>query len=276
MMKDIKLSAVTVTYFSELSLIRSLLFSLALAAGKLFAEKGYRTEYFIVDNSDDQDYFWDLELLCNEFFDTDFLSLHMIRAAKNLGFGGGNNIVLDRLDSEFHLIVNPDVMLEMRALCNAVDFLEKNSDVGVVSPRIMEAGFEFGHVIKTYPDCFTLFLRYAGIEALNKFFSARLEHYACNHLREAASKDVLLAGGCFLLMRKYLFERINGFDDHFFVYFEDYDLSIRIAAYGKIAYVPKVRIVHMGGHTGSKSLKHHLLFAVSAIKFFSRHGWKLW
>jgi|TARA_B110000902_G_scaffold262173_1_gene338471 GT2 family glycosyltransferase len=275
-MQGIKVSAVTVTYFSDLALMRSLLLSLEAAAVKLFAEHGYRCEYVIVDNSADDDYFWRLETLCYVFFNTDYLSIHIIKASKNLGFGGGNNLVLDRLDSEFHLVVNPDVMLEQDALCRAIEYLKNNNDVGMVSPRIIDAGFEFAHVIKAYPDCVTLLLRYAEIPMLTKWFAARLGRYACANLTGDSNKDVQLAGGCFLLMRTYLFEKLNGFDDFFFVYFEDFDFSIRISQYAKIAYVPAVRITHMGGHAGRKTLKHHLLFAVSALKFFYRHGWKLW
>jgi GT2 family glycosyltransferase len=275
-MQGRKVSAVTVTYFSDLALIRPLLLSLEAAAAKLFSEHGYRCEYFIVDNSEDDDYFWRLEILCYAFFNTDYLSIHIVRASKNLGFGHGNNLVLDKLDSEFHLVVNPDVMLEQYALCRAIEYLEKNNDVGMVSPRIMGTAFEFAHVIKTYPDYFTLLLRYVEVPILSKWFSKRLARYRCVHLRGGANKDVQLAGGCFLLIRTYLFQKLHGFDDYFFVYFEDFDFSIRTSQYAKIAYVPEVRITHMGGHTGNKSLKHHLLFTISAVKFFRRYGWKLW
>jgi GT2 family glycosyltransferase len=271
-----KVSAVTVTYFSDLALLKPLLLSVEVASAKLFAEHGYRCEYFIIDNSADEDYFWRLELLCYAFFNIDYLSIHVIRAAKNLGFGGGNNLVLGELDSDFHLVMNPDVTLEPLALCRAVEYLEKNSDVGMVSPRIVDINSVSSHVIKTYPDCFTLFLRYIEIPMLTRSFSARLKRYACSHLVDDSCKDVHLAGGCFLLIRTYLFEQLNGFDDHFFVYFEDYDFSIRILDYAKIAYVPEVKITHVGGYVGKKNLKHHWFFSVSALKFFFRHGWKLW
>jgi GT2 family glycosyltransferase len=148
-----KLSAVTVTYFSDLALIRPLLLSVEAAAAKLFTKHGYRCEYFIIDNSDDEDYFWRLEILCYAFFNTDYLTIHMIRAPKNLGFSGGNNLVLDKLDSEFHLVVNPDVMLEQLALCRAIEYLKKNTDVGIVSPRIMDAGFELRSILIVLHCC---------------------------------------------------------------------------------------------------------------------------
>lgn len=275
-MADKNISAVTVTYFSDLSLIRPLLVSTEAAAGKLYAKHGYGVEYYIIDNSADEDYFWRLEMLCYDFFDNDHLSLHIVRAPKNLGFGGGNNLVLNRLDSEFHLVINPDVTLEPLALCRAMEYLEKNADVGMVSPKIVDASSISPHVIKRYPDCLTLFLRYAEIPMLSKFFSSRLERYACSDFVDESSKDVQIAGGCFLLIRTHLFKKLKGFDDHFFVYFEDYDFSLRVLEFTKIAYVPDIKITHMGGFVGGKSFRHHWYFSISAIKFFFRHGWKLW
>jgi GT2 family glycosyltransferase len=270
------ISAATVTYFSDLAQIKLLLLSVETAAAKIFIEYEYQCQYFIIDNSNNDDYFWRLEKLCYDFFDTDYLSIHIIRAVKNLGFGAGNNLVLSRLDSQFHLVVNPDVVVDPFAFCRAIEYLEKNTDVGMVSPQIIDAGFEFGHVIKNYPDCFTLFLRYAEIPLFTKRFSPRLEKYRCAHLGGEPSKDVMLAGGCFLLVETSLFKKLNGFNEDFFVYFEDFDFSIRVAEYTKIAYVPAIRIIHMGGDTGHKAVRHHLLFAISSIKFFALHGWKLW
>lgn len=270
-----KISAATVTYFSDLTLVETLLSSVKAAVDKMFIEHQYRCEYFIIDSSHDDYYFWRLETVCNNFFDTDCLSIHIIKASKNVGFSAGNNLVLSKLDSEFHLVINPDVAVELVSFCRAIEYLEENSDVAVVSPRIMDAGFEFGHVIKTYPDYFTLFLRYAEIPLLTKRFTSRLERYACCDLREKSCKDVKLAGGCFLFTRTSLFKKLNGFDEAFFVYFEDFDYSIRAAKYTKIAYVPEIRIKHLGGYVGRKGPRHHWLFFISSIKFFKRHGWKL-
>jgi len=67
---------------------------------------------------------------------------------------------------------------------------------------------------------------------------------------------------------------IGGFADAFFLYFEDFDLSLRAAAAGRLAYVPSVRIVHHGGHAARKGLRHVFLFVGSAMTFFGRHGWR--
>ena len=84
----------------------------------------------------------------------------------------------------------------------------------------------------------------------------------------------MLLGGCFLLVEARTLKAVNGFDERYFLYFEDFDLSIRIGKLGKLAYVPGVRITHSGGHTASKGLWHIWNFLISGIRFFSTHGWR--
>ena len=66
----------------------------------------------------------------------------------------------------------------------------------------------------------------------------------------------------------------GGFDPRFFLYFEDYDLSLRVARKTRIAYVPAVKVVHHGGHAARKGLRHIGLFVRGAATFFRLHGWK--
>jgi GT2 family glycosyltransferase len=274
-MTPIAMSAVTVTYFSDLSLLRALLWSVYKAAGELHERTGSTFTFYIIDNSQDNDYFWGLESLFFEVKDNDFFTLHIHKPKKNLGFSGGNNFVIDRLVSDLHLVINPDVIVESNSLCMVEKYFRENENVAMIAPKIVN-GVGVKHSIKTYPDSFTLLLRYLDLPFLNRFFAARLGRYQCDHLAGETDGDVSLAGGCFLVLKTKVFKELKGFDDHFFMYFEDYDLSIRVRSYGNIAYVPDVKIEHMGGFVGEKTIKHHVFFAVSALKFSMRHGWKLW
>jgi len=83
----------------------------------------------------------------------------------------------------------------------------------------------------------------------------------------------MLLSGCFLLVETRTLKVVNGFDERYFLYFEDFDLSIRIAQLGKLVYAPEVRITHSGGNTSSKGLWHVWRFLISGIRFFNTHGW---
>jgi GT2 family glycosyltransferase len=269
------ISAVTVTYFSELSVLRALLISVYNSSEKMFLASGSTFVYYIVDNSDDEEYFWQLETLFFEVEDNHFFSIHMCRAPENLGFSGGNNFIMHKLDSDYHLIINPDVIVQSDTLLIASQYLTDNQDVVMVSPEVVN-GPTVKHVIKSHPNALTLLLRYLDITYLNHMFEARLSDYQCDHLQYEEDKSVLLAGGCFMLLRAKAYVALGGFDQRFFMYFEDYDLSIRARELGKIAYVPSVKISHMGGYVGKKSIKHHVFFFLSSLKFSVLHGWKLW
>jgi GT2 family glycosyltransferase len=78
-----------------------------------------------------------------------------------------------------------------------------------------------------------------------------------------------------MVLRTALFRRIGGFDPRFFLYFEDYDLSLRVGREAAVAYVPSVRIVHHGGEAARKGRRHVAWFVRSAWRFFATHGWKL-
>ena len=88
--------------------------------------------------------------------------------------------------------------------------------------------------------------------------------------------DPPIISGCFMLFRTALLQRLGGFDARYFLYFEDYDLSLRAHELTRVAFVPDVRVVHHGGGASRKGMKHIRLFGVSAFRFFNRFGWRLW
>ena len=272
---DLKsISAATITYFSDLAMIEELLKSVQTAASELFNVHRAGLNYFIVDNSDDETYFNRLDSRVSGVFNTDSLCVHIFRAKKNLGFGGGNNLILGQLHSRYHVIINPDVTLKRWSLSNAFEYLERNDGVAMITPRIDESKYA-RHVAKMYPDCFTLALRYIDLPFLNYAFKKRLKKYNCENIVADNVVEVEQVGGCFFFIRTALFKALDGFDDKYFMYFEDFDLSIRVRRLGSIVYHPDVVITHEGGGVGRKNIKHHIYFIRSAIRFYCCYGWKL-
>jgi GT2 family glycosyltransferase len=77
-----------------------------------------------------------------------------------------------------------------------------------------------------------------------------------------------------MLCRTAALKAVSGFDEGYFLYFEDFDLSLRIAKIGELAYVPAMRIKHAGGHAARKGRAHIGMFVRSAMRFFNTHGWR--
>jgi hypothetical protein len=193
----------------------------------------------------------------------------------NVGFGRANNLALARADSDFHLVMNPDVELDPDALRAALAALAAHPDVGMVAPSVTGDDGERQYLCKRYPSVWVLFLRGFAPQALRRRHAAALSRYEMRDvIADRYVPDIPLASGCFMLARTALLKRIGGFDARFFMYFEDYDLSLRLRREARIAYVPQARIVHHGGEAARKGSRHVAWFITSAWRFFRRHGWR--
>lgn len=191
----------------------------------------------------------------------------------NVGFGRGHNLALARSASDLHLILNPDVEMAPEALANALAYLEAHPGVGALTPSVRGAGGEREYLVKAFPTPGVLLVRGFVPRFLHAPFRKALDAYELRHLDwEAEQSPVTIASGCFLLCRRSVLEAVKGFDPGYFLYFEDFDLTLRLSRVTTVAYCPQVRIVHHGGRAASKGLRHVAWFAKSARRFFATHG----
>jgi GT2 family glycosyltransferase len=198
------------------------------------------------------------------------------RGQGNVGYGRGHNVALEGSAADYHLILNPDAILEPDTLAEALRFLSANPDVGLLTPEVRGAEGERQYLCRRYPSVLVLFLRGFAPGWLKRRFQPLLDRY---ELRDRMDTDVLpdvpLASGCFMFARREELAAVGGFSPEYFLYFEDYDLSMRMRRRSRIAYVNRVRIVHHGGEAAKKGRTHVRLFLASALRFFRTHGWKI-
>ena len=194
----------------------------------------------------------------------------------NVGYGRANNLAIERVQTDFHLIMNPDVELEAAALREALAAARAHPDVGMLAPSVYGEDGHLQYLCKRYPSVWVLFLRGFAPGVLRRKFASAIEHYEMRDvIADSFVPSVPLASGCFMLARTQVLARVGGFDPRFFMYFEDYDLSLRVGREAKVAYVPQARILHHGGEASRKGWRHVAWFVSSAWRFFARHGWKL-
>jgi hypothetical protein len=202
----------------------------------------------------------------------------------NVGFGRGHNLVLrggDAAAVDMHLVLNPDALLAVDALTLGLAWMRDTPACGMAAPCGTGPDGSPLFLCKRYPDVLTLLLRAAAPAAVRKRFAARLARYELRDIvGEAAEQPALgvpLASGCCMLLRRGAIRHTDGFDPAFFVYFEDYDLSLRLAQGGtwRIDYLPSMRLVHFGGNAARKNWTHISMFIAGAVRFFNKHGWKL-
>jgi GT2 family glycosyltransferase len=270
----VKLSATVVTYRPDIAVLERSIASLAVAVLRA-REVGLVSQavLYIVDNGP-ADALGPIAEAAKSFATAG--TLEILHGHGNVGYGCANNLVLPRLDSDAHLVMNPDVELDRDTLIAAVEELQVDQRIGAVAPAVRGPLGERQYLCKRYPSVWVLFLRGFAPAFVRKWFSAPLDRYEMRDLADdRAAVPVPLASGCFMLVRTALFRRVGGFDPRFFMYFEDYDLSLRIGRHGQVAYVPQARIVHYGGEASRKGLRHVAWFVRSAWRFFAIHGWKI-
>jgi len=255
-----------VTFNPDFSELKKTLNSLQLALAGLAGEAYTIT---IVDNSPSNEV---ASFLLRGYSD---LPVKLIQGQGNIGFGRAHNLAM-RHTGEFHLILNPDIQLDPDALVNALAFMSTNKHCGLLSPYAAWPNGQRQYLCKRYPTAFDLLLRGFAPPAIRSLFSRRLSRYELQtETQNGVYWNPPIVSGCFMFFRNSILKETRGFCEKFFLYFEDFDLSVRSNEITDSAYVPTVRVVHAGGHASKKGFWHIMIFIQSAITFYRIHGIKL-
>lgn len=269
---DDALSISIVTYHPDVVLLAQTFTSLNAAFGCLRESRPrLRISVSLVDNGG----LPDLSAV-REMLDRMDIAFHVLSGHGNVGYGRGHNLAIGQAQSRCHLVLNPDIDLEPSALAAALDFLDAHPDVGLLTPRIDDDAGHVQYLCRRYPALIDFFVRGFLPRTLRKHFNRRLSRL---EMRDEIDEsrvvwDPPIVSGCFMLFRTDTLKRLRGFDPRYFLYFEDYDLSLRTSRLARIAYVPAVGVVHHGGGAARKGFAHVRLFVTSAFRFYNRFGWK--
>lgn len=273
---DNSLTISIVSYYSPMAQLVPTVASLAAALKALHARYPEAPLLvYLVDNSEDgiisaRDYEQLQELL--QAADT---PLSLIQGNGNLGYGRAHNLAIKTSRAHYHLILNPDVTMSEDTLWRGMEMLASGDEVVAVSPMANTPDGERQHLCKRYPSVSLLLLRGFLPTLLRARFAARQASYEMHELSDAEpTVGIPIISGCFMLCKREALAQVGGFDERYFLYFEDFDLSLRLHKVGQLAYVPAMNIVHAGGNTASKGLRHILLFLRSGLRFFNRWGWR--
>lgn len=192
----------------------------------------------------------------------------------NVGYGAGHNLVIRAATTPAHLVLNPDVELDANALLTGLATLALPGVVllGAVGS---DGDGKPGYLSKRMPSVWTFFLRGFAPAWLKRPFDAQLAHYEYRDLPTDRVSDVILVSGAFMLCRTEALLAVGGFDERYFLHFEDLDLSLRLKRQGRVVSDPQVTLIHHGGNSASRGLAHLRVFVRSGLRFFNTHGWRL-
>ncbi len=193
-----------------------------------------------------------------------------LKSPKNGGFGYGHNLAMRKFakDSEFFLICNPDIYFEPSQLDQLIN-IAKHREEGLFSPKICYPNGKNQYGQRLLPTPLNLFTR----RFLPTLADKLDETYLLKHMHFDKPSFVPVCSGSFMLFRSKALLALKGFDDRYFMYMEDFDLSRRCAVQFSNCYVPDITVYHehaQGSYRSSKLLKCHIQ---SAIKYFNKWGW---
>jgi GT2 family glycosyltransferase len=202
---------------------------------------------------------------------TNFPWVKLLINPSNLGFGAAHNKVLPLLNSDYHAIINPDIVLCEDSLGILSNFLEQNSQAVLAVPRVLNINGSEQHLPKLKPAFKYLLAR--RLIAISSRARALNTQYTRSDEDLAQPTVIANASGSFMVIRTSIFKQLSGFDERFFLYFEDNDLSLRAAKLGELYFCPQTAVVHGYAQSWTHNLLAFKRLIVSMFRFFGKHGW---
>lgn len=200
----------------------------------------------------------------------------LLRTKENLGFTGGNNVGIRyglEKNVDYVMLINNDTEVDKNLLTQLIDTFEKNPDCGIVSPKIYFAkGHEYHTDAYAEKEKGNVLWYAGGFVDWQNVFNVHRGVDEVDHGQYDKEEKITFATGCCLLTSSDILRKVGLFDDRYFLYFEDGDISQRVQRAGyAIVYQPKAYLWHItaasGGGSGSVLhdyflTRNRLLFAV--------------
>ena len=201
--------------------------------------------------------------------------VQIIENGRNLGFAAGVNRAVERTQSRYIFLLNPDAIVKAGALRNLVDFMEAHSQCALAGPRIYEADGGVAESCGEFDTWVGAFLRssaWGDLPPLKRFANAA----ALRRWDYSSERQVDLVIGAVLMLRRSVFEAVGGFDERFFMYHEEVDLAKRVRGAGYEAwFVPSAQATHSGqGSSGGRGVESYK--QRSRRKYWIKHHGLLW
>ncbi|GGA63230.1 glycosyl transferase family 2 [Flavobacterium palustre] len=192
----------------------------------------------------------------------------------NPGFGAAHNIAIKKaieIGSEYHFIINPDIYFEGDVITPMVEYMKNDVAIGMLMPQVLNVDGSVQHLPKLLPSPLSIVKR--KIKKPTGIYQKFINEYELRQIPKDQIYNAPVLSGCFTLLNLDAIKQVGMYDDAFFMYFEDWDLSRRMHQKYKTIYYPKVSVVHEYESGANKSSKLFKIFINSAITYFNKWGW---
>lgn len=192
----------------------------------------------------------------------------------NSGFGVAHNQAITKaiaFGAEYHFSVNPDIYFNEDVIGEMVDYMQRNKDVGMLMPQILNEDGSIQHMPKLLPSILSIFIR--KFKKPYFYYKKFIDQYELRFINDDIIYNAPILSGCFTLLNLEAIKEVGMYDPKFFMYFEDWDLSRRMHQKYRTIYFPKVSVYHGYESGANKNSKLFKIFINSAITYFNKWGW---
>ncbi|MCQ2188718.1 MAG: glycosyltransferase family 2 protein [Paludibacteraceae bacterium] len=192
---------------------------------------------------------------------------------KNLGYGGGHNVAIKKAianESSYHLVINADVCFEKGVIPAVTNYMEENTDVAMVQPNVLYPNGQQQYTVRMLPTPANLIFRRFLPESWGEKMNDR---YLLKFNDHKSEMNIPYHHGCFMFFRVKCFETVGLFDERFFLYPEDIDITRRMHKHFRTMFWPGAVVTHKHGAASYKNNKMLLIHIKNMIKYFNKWGW---
>ncbi|MDO8260349.1 MAG: glycosyltransferase family 2 protein [Candidatus Magasanikbacteria bacterium] len=197
---------------------------------------GLSYEIIVVDNNSGDG--------VGELLQSEKLAVKFIQSSENNGMGAGNNIGFKVAQGKYFVAINPDTLVATDTFKILFDYMEKNSDVGVVAPQLLNPDKTIQNSCFRWYSLLTPVYRRLPLDKF-KFAQKDIDRFLMADYDRKKMREVDWLMGSFLFCRAEVLKKINYFDERYFMYFEDTDLCRTFWKEGwRVVYFPEAKVIH--------------------------------
>ena len=198
-------------------------------------------------------------------------TVRVIRREKNVGFGAGHNTVLPGLASDYHFILNPDILLRDDTLSDLAEWMQAHPAAVMARPRLC---FPDGRVqVLPLRRCSLRPMVYRQLSFLS-FWKKYNDAYVMAGEDLTVPRQIEFCTGSFAAVRTDAFKAAGGFDEGYFMYVEDADLTQKMLQRGQVWLVPQFTAVHVWHRAAHRSLRPMVQQTRSLCRYFRKWGFR--
>lgn len=200
--------------------------------------------------------------------------IEYIHQPKNPGFSASHNFALQKAiesGSSYHFVINPDIYYDDDVISAMLAYMEKDKTIGMMMPKVLNVDGSVQHLPKLLPSPLSILWR--KVKRPAKAFQKFINQYELRQVSPSMIYTAPILSGCFTMLNMEAIQKVGTYNDAYFMYFEDWDLSRRMQGHYKTIYYPLVSVYHGYDSGANKNSRLFKIFIQSAITYFNEWGW---